>query len=227
MLLLIQKDTPIRARRPNKCDCFLERFQDWRTGLKFWVWIVRACFILAFFLAWWVWSLAGPEWVLFRFDRFSIVCSCCWVDNLIVSIRRRIFLNDVCISPVSPWHPGLGQPGCCLLPPDTPRHADYRRDHLSRKFGIIDISTGNTGQSQQSAQSTHHLYISRSIWKPISHKDKMTRLIRTLPHRLLSAQKRPFSSTLFTRDQPNVQIVTPPSVKYNRPIGGIRAGYVL
>ncbi|KAH9447850.1 hypothetical protein MJO29_011157 [Puccinia striiformis f. sp. tritici] len=52
----------------------------------------------------------------------------------------------------------------------------------------------------------------------------MTRLIRTLPHRLVSVQKRPFSSTLFTRDQPTLQVVTPPSVKYNRPIGGIRSG---
>ncbi|WAR60217.1 hypothetical protein PtB15_9B154 [Puccinia triticina] len=52
----------------------------------------------------------------------------------------------------------------------------------------------------------------------------MTRLIRTLPHRFFSAPKRSFSSSLFNRDQPNLQIVTPPSVKYNRPIGGIRAG---
>ncbi|PLW27723.1 hypothetical protein PCASD_20596 [Puccinia coronata f. sp. avenae] len=52
----------------------------------------------------------------------------------------------------------------------------------------------------------------------------MIRLAGTLPHRFLLAQKRPFSATSFRGNQSNLQIVTPPSVKYNRPIGGIRAG---
>ncbi|KNZ48806.1 uncharacterized protein VP01_53g4 [Puccinia sorghi] len=49
-------------------------------------------------------------------------------------------------------------------------------------------------------------------------------MARLMPRRLFPFQERSFSSTLFNRNQPNLQIVTPPSINYNRPIGGIRAG---
>jgi hypothetical protein len=187
--------------------------EEWPTGLRLCVWIARACLIFAFFRAWWVCSLGAPEWVLFRFGWFSILYF------LVLILKTKIKAGS-CPAPDTP--PPVG-PASCSPGSNWSGSGQPEGPHSSR--GPEPTAAANP--RPQPSSTREGTVQPQNYNKPLHSCPKMIRLAGTLPHRFILAQKRPFSATSFRGNQSNLQIVTPPSVKYNRPIGGIRAGSVL